>query len=236
MLLLYFSITIKALVFCTESLIISFFFAIADIKHRYTSPDLMPSADPASFVQPGADFTRITPIDQKITVTLINEYISNTVQFLSDFLTSTDQRLNSIQRRSENCAALISILDAKLESIGVTAGSNGNLDNTASGDNRETTVSMQVPLMSDEATNAEVAQEELDVTELEEIEPEKPLFPPEYKRFVKMLKVGIHPLQVRMNLLREGMDADSIISGDGVVLINVQAVYDSLPDPPAEDD
>ena len=196
----------------------------------------MPSADPASFVQPGADFTRITPIDQKITVTLINEYISNTVQFLSDFLTSTDQRLNSIQRRSENCAALISILDAKLESIGVTAGSNGNLDNTASGDNRETTVSMQVPLMSDEATNAEIAQEELDVTELEEIEPEKPLFPPEYKRFVKMLKVGIHPLQVRMNLLREGMDADSIISGDGVVLINVQAVYDSLPDPPAEDD
>merc|ERR1712226_1442267 len=177
---------------------------------------VMPSSDPASFVQPGADFTRITPVDQKITVTLINEYISNLVQ-----------------KKTEHCAALISILDSKLDSIGVTSASSADV--LSSPDNRETSVSMQAPLMSDEApavaTNDEVDNE----LEHEEEDPSKPLFPPEYKRFVKMLKVGIHPLQVRMKLVGEGMDPDPIVTEDGVILINVQEVYDSIRDPPEDE-
>merc|ERR1712004_177257 len=194
---------------------------------------VMPSSDPASFVQPGADFTRITPVDQKITVTLINEYISNTVQFLSDFLTSTDHKINLVQKKTEHCAALISILDSKLDSIGVTAASSADV--LSSPDNREASVSMQAPLMSDEAPAVAVNDEVDNELEHEEEEPSKPLFPPEYKRFVKMLKVGIHPLQVRMKLVGVGMDPDLIVTEDGVILINVQEVYDSIRDPPEDE-
>ena len=193
----------------------------------------MPSADPASFVQPGADFTRITPIDQKISVTLINEYISNTAQFLSDLLASTDAKLNAIQTRTENCSALISILDAKLDSIGVTSGGVNSIS-SEKGTTAEPEIA-EVPLMTDEAPNDDLLVEGENEEPQEDVI-EKPQFDPEYKRYVKMLKVGIHPLQVRMKLINEQMDPDLIVSKDGTVLINVQQVYESLPDPPQDDD
>ena len=188
----------------------------------------MPSVDLSTFVQPGADYTRITPIDQKITITLINEYIASTASFLSEFLGSTDRKLIALQRRTNNCASILSILDAKLASIGplapqsaVPAPAQSNVD-TDNIDVPEPEATDDGTLLAEDELMAHLEGEEAGVEEPE------PAFDAAYLSFLKQLKVGVHPMQVRVNMITAGLDPDPILDQDGSVKINIQQTINSF--------
>ena len=187
-----------------------------------------PSGDAAfSFVQPGADYTKISPIDSKRSVTLINEYIINTATFLSQLMISTDKKLMCLQDRLCKLRLLISILEAKLNSIGsLNMPSNrtisSNLEESPRAPAQEATVSNG----GSGTGNTEDAIQEPETVE-EEI-PDIPLLPIEYLPFLKQLKVGVHPMQVRMNIQTAGLDAALIMDDEGVSVVNIREAITSL--------
>ena len=188
-----------------------------------------PSGDAAfSFVQPGADYTQISPIDQKRSVTLINEYIINTANFLSQLMISTDKKMMSLQERLCKLRLLISILDAKLISIGTLSAQSVRAI-SAPVEESPRPPAQEVTVDNNDVPNVgetDDVPEELEIAE-EEI-PDIPLLPVDYLPFLKQLKVGVHPMQVRMNVQTAGLDPGLIIDDEGVSVVNIREAIQSL--------
>ncbi|XP_034256301.1 WASH complex subunit 3 [Thrips palmi] len=173
----------------------------------------------------GVDYTQVGAIHQKRTLAFINYFVTSTVSFLNNFSRSCEVRLQKCESRIQKLEASLGILEAKLSSIpsltGVTAEVVSSQDPSLE-QNSTPNIPPEVPVISNEV---EVV-----------VPPGPPEVPsgmiaakdhPTYKRFLRMVQVGVPEPAVRNKMQAEGLDPDILSNPNQLV---------SAPEPAATED
>lgn len=177
------------------------------------------------------DFNSIKCAPRRKTLVLLNHFVVSSVSFLNHFHTATDKKLRLISRNLSRLEIKLSILEAKLKSIEGSDGVRqstvptaslpsvpdtqpGNQDPTSTPSSIEkiennknsTAIVPTVAGDSIEGTVAVVA-EESSSKENQDIVVATPLKDdPRYKKYFKMLRIGIQEKQVMFKMETDGVD------------------------------
>ena len=63
------------------------------------------------------DKSQLPPVPQVKVVTLVNNFITNTVSFLNVFATSAEEKLSGVAQRISGVELTLALLEAKLNSV-----------------------------------------------------------------------------------------------------------------------
>ncbi|XP_063119265.1 WASH complex subunit 3 isoform X2 [Rattus norvegicus] len=142
----------------------------------------------------GIDLTKVPAIQQKRTVAFLNQFVVHTVQFLNRFSAVCEEKLADLSLRIQQIETTLNILDAKLSSIpgledvtvdmsplSVTAVTNGSHSET-------TAEQLQQNSTQDSGVQQGEAPSENVLTVAKD---------PRYARYLKMVQVTYHNLQLR---------------------------------------
>lgn len=167
----------------------------------------------------GVDYTQVGAIHQKRTLAFINYFVTSTVSFLNNFSRSCEIRLQKCESRIQKLEASLGILEAKLSSIPVLQGVTPeamNNQNATSEPNPTIDIPPEVPAISNEVQQANVPPAPSAVPELPSgmISAKEH---PTYKRFIRMVEVGVPEPAVRNKMKIEGLDPDILSNPNQLV-------------------
>ncbi|ALC38656.1 CG7429 [Drosophila busckii] len=136
------------------------------------------------------DKTQIPPLNQKRILAFVNHFLISTCTFLNEFALNCETKFVHLERQLQRTEAALMILEAKLASIPV--------DN-------------EVEVESKTAPSASIAVEEEEVTLDDVDEVPKPqgvraCEDSRYKKFFKMLQVGVPAAAVKQKMFAEGLE------------------------------
>lgn len=156
----------------------------------------------------GVDYSEVTAIHQKRTLAFINYFITNTASFLNNFARSVESRITEYESKIQMLEAAMDILEAKLSSVP------GLEDETSVLVAKTQSVSSE-PAAQTESAPIVLPTEVPDVKELPQgPEEENGMIPvkddPTYKKFFRMLHVGVPEPAVRLKMQAEGLDPDML--------------------------
>ncbi|XP_043239291.1 WASH complex subunit 3-like [Amphibalanus amphitrite] len=190
------------------------------------------------------NYEEVGALSQRRIIAFFNEFVAQTVTFLNKFSSQCEEKLFTVDTRLEKLETMLSILEAKLSSVpGLTpskgpagpATTNGEASqSTKPSDNSNTSPPAQSGSQSasTELTNGQSAssqpngdpkvQPQPDVDQpaaadqpgttqvrLRDTEP--------YRRYFRMLEVGVPEPAVRMKMQQEGVDPGVLQRGDELV-------------------
>lgn len=152
------------------------------------------------------ELTSCEPIPKNQTLTLINQFIVDTVSFLTKFSSLCEQKLDSISRQTYQLEVSLALLETRLSSVPWISDS-GSVQ--AAPAPSLSSVSSPAPST---ASAAPVSAPAAPVEAVPEPEPATNQMllkdEPRYSKYFKMLKMGV-PMQVlRQKLTSEGLDPD----------------------------
>lgn len=134
------------------------------------------------------DLSGLEPIPMKNTLVLVNSFVVNTVEFMNNFVSLCEAKLQRVSRDIQRMEVMMDLAEGKLESI----------------EWLKNPPQERAPAAAPTTANAggEETKEEAPP------EPEKPKFKdhPDYGRFFKMLKFGVPPVSVEGKISAEGLD------------------------------
>lgn len=138
------------------------------------------------------DKTQIPPLNQKRILAFVNHFLLNTCNFLNEFALNCETKFVRMERQLQRTEAALIILETKLASIPVDK----EVDNS-------TTTSEVNTEATDETDKSEVeAPAEIKgVRVCEDIR---------YKKFFKMLQVGVPAPAVKIKMSTEGLDSEML--------------------------
>ncbi|XP_012265330.1 WASH complex subunit 3 [Athalia rosae] len=164
-------------------------------------------------IEPTIDFTKVPPIHQKRTITLVNHFIIHTVTFLNKFALCCEERLFEFENKLQKVEASLEILESRLSSIPETHSKpeTESVSNIDSKNEREDVPKADLPTVV-EAPTAEVSGKEKINT--------RPICEdPEYAPFFKMLRVGVLAENVKLKMKENGLDPQMLDNPDHMVPI-----------------
>ncbi|XP_064537683.1 WASH complex subunit 3 [Drosophila montana] len=137
------------------------------------------------------DKTQIPPLNQKRILAFVNHFLISTCTFLNEFALNCETKFVRMERQLQRTEAALIILEAKLASIPV----DNEADNSSTPQvNIEATISDEIDKpAAEEPTEVEVKG----VKVCEDIH---------YKKFFKMLHVGVPAPAVKIKMQTEGLD------------------------------
>lgn len=178
-------------------------------------------SDGLPMIGAGVDYTQVGAIHQKRTLAFINYFITNTVSFLNNFSRSCEVRLQKYNAKLQRLEACMEILEAKLSSIpGLDDASTIVEKSGAPGVPLENSNSTAVA--ADLAPSDPVVINEIVTGELPQV-PEMTdgmVFAkddPTYKKFFKMLHVGVPEPAVKLKMQAEGLDPNILSNPEQLI-------------------
>ncbi|KAH8263618.1 hypothetical protein KR044_011646 [Drosophila immigrans] len=138
------------------------------------------------------DKTQIPPLNQKRILAFVNHFLISTCTFLNEFALNCETKFVQLERQLQRTEAALIILEAKLASIPL--------------DELDTSKSATIPPDVEEVPAPETAVEEIAQVE---VEPQKGVRTCEdlrYKKFFKMLHVGVPAPAVKQKMMAEGLE------------------------------
>ncbi|EGB11593.1 hypothetical protein AURANDRAFT_20953 [Aureococcus anophagefferens] len=134
------------------------------------------------------DKSQLPPVPQVKVVTLVNNFITNTVSFLNVFATSAEEKLSGVAQRISGVELTLALLEAKLNSVPGVA-------DVAPVAPREAPAA---------AAPAEPPSDALDDGLVDAKDH------PDYASFFRLQRLGVPEPQIRMKMVAEGVDPDVI--------------------------
>ncbi|KAK9755014.1 Subunit CCDC53 of WASH complex [Popillia japonica] len=160
----------------------------------------MTETDELPNVDLNVDYETILPIQQKRTITFINNFLTNTLSFFNTFSQSCESRLIEFNYKIQKLEAALLILESQLSSIP---------DNGQASQEKVYQRSQDVEL-PEVIESAEVNSEE------KEVHHSPDSLDPQYSIFFKMVHVGV-PLQaVKNKMVGQGLDPSILESRGGL--------------------
>ncbi|XP_034475076.1 WASH complex subunit 3 [Drosophila innubila] len=154
------------------------------------------------------DKTQIPPLNQKRILAFVNHFLINTCTFLNEFALNCETKFVQLERQLQRTEAALIILEAKLASI--------PLDNEVDTAKSSATIAANIVVEEKETPAEEVAPAKVETKRVRACEDVR------YKKFFKMLHVGVPAPAVKQKMLSEGLEPqvldkpDSILE-DGVI-------------------
>ncbi|KAK3766867.1 hypothetical protein RRG08_052010 [Elysia crispata] len=186
-------------------------------------------ADGLPLVGPGIDYTKVEAINQKMTIALINHFITHTSRFLNHFANVCEDKLEHLHGRCQQLEISLSILEAKLASIpgleSVTAPQSSAT--TVTSDAGQTSAAAPTsdptsappappgpppPPGGDPAAPTDNAPSDIPA---EEAVAQNPVSKdPRYMKYFKMLQYGVPPPVVKGKMGMDGLDPELLDTPD----------------------
>ncbi|KAK3909182.1 WASH complex subunit 3 [Frankliniella fusca] len=171
-------------------------------------------SDGLPMIGAGVDYTQVGAIHQKRTLAFINYFITNTISFLNNFSRSCEVRLQKFNTKLQRLEACMEILEAKLSSIPA-------LDEVSTVVNQSDGpgVSLERNTTADTTLPQAAITEEVNVGELPQVPDEssgliRAKDDPTFKKFFKMLQVGVPEAAVKLKMQAEGLDPNVLSNPD----------------------
>lgn len=162
--------------------------------------------------------TGIQPISVKKTLMIVNSFVSSTAEFLNKFACLCEQKLSRVSEQVQRVEIVLSLLEAKLDSIGwMTPSAGGGAAAVAQPAISASSSAPAAPPMDGSvpaapalnappapALSAPAAAAASDVPLLRVKDDQR------YARYFKMLTMGVPKAAVRIKMSAEGVDPDVI--------------------------
>lgn len=183
------------------------------------------------------NYEEVGALSQKRIIAFFNEFVGKTVAFLNNFSSECEEKLFVVDTRIDKLETMLSILEAKLSSVpGLTPsqnsshdmtnnGESANLDGTSRPDNSATAASVSQSVPTPHANDQSASslsngdqsassqpnddQSEAGLVRLRQTEP--------YRRYFRMLEVGVPEPAVRIKMQQDGVDPDGLQRGGELV-------------------
>ncbi|XP_030241439.1 WASH complex subunit 3 [Drosophila navojoa] len=140
------------------------------------------------------DKTQIPPLNQKRILAFVNHFLLSTCNFLNEFALNCETKFVRMERQLQRTEAALIILETKLASIPV--------------DNSATTPEV----ISTEATTDETDKPEVEAPA--EVKGVRVCEDIRYKKFFRMLQVGVPAPAVKIKMSSEGLDSEMLDKPD----------------------
>jgi len=170
-------------------------------------------------------FEEVNALSQKRIMTFFNEFVSHTVTFLNKFSSDCEEKLFEVDTILEKLETMLSILEAKLSSVPGLAtapkteaipSTTGPASSPSSDPSAAPKTNSSQPaaapaktIQSEPATSAASQSESAAMVCLRQTEP--------YRRYFRMLEVGVPEPAVRLKLQQDGLDPDLLQRGGELV-------------------
>jgi len=166
------------------------------------------------------DFTKIDGVPHTKTITVVNKFVINTSQFLNKFSYLCEQKLAEVSKNIQRLEIMMNILEAKLSSIPglesvqvAPAYPDVGVDIDSSGappplGPEGIPIAPSLP----DVEQKEVIEESISAPPVADFVKMKD--DPRYIPFFKMLRLGVHPLQIRMDMQAKGRNPDFLQTPD----------------------
>ncbi|XP_034950667.1 WASH complex subunit 3 [Chelonus insularis] len=173
-------------------------------------------------VEPTIDYTKVPPIHPKRTVSFINHFIVTTVSFLNKFALNCEERLYEFENKLQKLEAAIIILESRLASVpGLdnkspdTKDCNLEEQETVNTESNEKVDTMKTPEVINNVDEIDKNDEEKNPTQASNVEPisSHPL----YRKYFKMVNVGVPKPAVKIKMAQEGLDPSLLDDPDQLV-------------------
>ncbi|XP_008556439.1 WASH complex subunit 3 [Microplitis demolitor] len=168
-------------------------------------------------VEPTIDYTKVPPIHQKRTVSFINHFIVTTVSFLNKFALTCEEKLYDFENKLQKLEAAVVILESRLSSIPGLDVKSPDKDcekkenETVDNNNPEKTTNTNQDVNVSGHDEADINEPEPESTQAQvQNQPSDDLEPicthPVYRKYFKMLHVGVVKHAVKLKMAQEGLD------------------------------
>ncbi|KAI4463639.1 hypothetical protein MML48_4g00016964 [Holotrichia oblita] len=159
----------------------------------------MTETDELPTVDLNVDYETILPIQQKRTITFINNFLTNTLSFFNTFSQSCESRLIEFNYKIQKLEAALLILESQLSSIPDQASQHNDTSQEY-----QQSEDIELPQV---IQHADVNSEQKEAYHSEGNQD------PQYSAFFKMVRVGV-PLQaVKDKMVQKGLDPSILESG-----------------------
>ncbi|XP_019872828.1 WASH complex subunit 3 [Aethina tumida] len=161
-------------------------------------------------IDPNVDYTKIQPVQQKNTVSFVNQFTMRTVQFLNRFAQTCESRFMDFEYKLQKVEASLLILESQLSSI-------SGLENESK-IQKDDPVLKQLPELEPEEKqdNQQGILEEVK-TEIVQVDGIKACEDPRYKKFFKMVQFGVPEPAVKLKMKNEGIDPSILDKPNDVI-------------------
>ncbi|KRT79618.1 hypothetical protein AMK59_7570 [Oryctes borbonicus] len=143
------------------------------------------------------DYETILPIQQKRTITFINNFLTNTISFFNTFSQSCESRLMEFNYKLQKLEASLLILEAQLASIPDDDNNSHQKENS-----KQDSQNLQDIVELPKIDNAEINATPNESSPNDVIASQHP----KYASFFKMVHVGVPAQAVKLKMIRENLD------------------------------
>jgi len=137
------------------------------------------------------DKTQIPPLNQKRILAFVNHFLISTCTFLNEFALNCETKFVQLERQLQRTEAALIILEAKLASIPIDT---------------EVDTAKSSPLPTSALEENDSPAEEVTPDEVELPKGARACEDMRYKKFFKMLHVGVPAPAVKQKMLSEGLE------------------------------
>ncbi|EDW76173.1 uncharacterized protein Dwil_GK15316 [Drosophila willistoni] len=164
------------------------------------------------------DKTQIPPLNQKRILAFVNHFLISTCNFLNEFSMGCETKFVQMERHLQKIEASLVILETKLASIPSDNDNNNETPSTT------TTKKEEEPNSSVEEATDEIENDEEISSALDEVSPPvgvRACDDIRYRKFFKMLQVGVPAPAVKQKMQTEGLepqilDQPNLLLADGM--------------------
>ncbi|XP_061386976.1 WASH complex subunit 3 [Musca vetustissima] len=172
--------------------------------------------DASELLTQNVDKTQLPPLHQKRILAFVNHFLISSCSFLNEFSLQCETKFIELERKLQKVEAALTILEAKLASIPDVENketATPNSEKTAAVEqNNNNNNNNDVSNKTEPGNNKAPAEQEEDVAEQPAATPTPQGIPASehslYKKFFKMLQVGVPLPAVQLKMQSEGLDAN----------------------------
>ncbi|TMW47804.1 hypothetical protein DOY81_007142, partial [Sarcophaga bullata] len=161
----------------------------------YQNEFLLKNMDATEILTQNVDKTQLPPLHQKRVLAFVNHFLINSCGFLNDFALQCETKFIELERKLQKVEAALTILEAKLASI-------PDLEQKDVKE-QESTKQNSNNVNNESKVEIDIVEHE---TEEENVKGIKISEHDAYKKFFKMLQVGVPAQAIKLKMQVEGLD------------------------------
>ncbi|KAM8717400.1 hypothetical protein ACLKA7_004145 [Drosophila subpalustris] len=150
------------------------------------------------------DKTQIPPLNQKRILAFVNHFLINTCTFLNEFALNCETKFVQLERQLQRTEAALIILEAKLASIPLDTAVDTATISSA-------TIAVETSIEGNDLPDDDISPVEAEPQGVRACEDVR------YKKFFKMLHVGVPAPAVKQKMLSEGLEPQVLDKPDSIL-------------------
>ncbi|XP_036608724.1 WASH complex subunit 3-like [Trichosurus vulpecula] len=165
------------------------------------------------------DLIKVPAIQQKKTVTFLNQFVVHNVQFLNRFSTVCEGKLSALSLQIQQIETTLNILDAKLSSIPSLEDvkfelSTANINGVTNGPEAPSVQHSSLGPQSEQKSIQNTGPQKCEAAAEHILTAAKD---PRYARYLEMVQVGVPVKAIRNKMISEALDPDFLEKPDAPV-------------------